>query len=509
MSETSFELAQAAWPVLLVDAAAVIRRFNTAAQRMFGGKLEGAGTPLSAIWAPENPSDPVQFLTQIRQSPPVLLPLRLRGPQPTAIAFLAAAGDVVEGGGKLCLLQLFPGSGLGDNRARAAETSVAHKQKLDCALQLTRTVALDFNNTLTTILGHTSHLLSRAGPDHPWRMSLMEMEKAAGRGAEIANNLATFSTEEKDTRARAAASLNELVRRTIELFKTPQNAEITWQLQLEGRLFASKYDEAKIQQTIVRVCENALQAISGKGQILVQTRNLELSEPTQDHTAQLKAGPYVCLEISDDGCGIKPEILPRVFEPFFTTKQDHRGLGLAYVYGIVTNHGGGVAISNKAGGGTSVRIYLPAIRKIMEEKDLPGAEAAGSQTVLVVDDEEMVLTMSQMVLSSRGYRVLTASSGEKAMELAGQSKSPIDLLITDMVMPGMNGRELMERMRALSPRTRVVCASGRVMGQAAGDDLSLLPKPFTAQELLRKVKEALATQGGTSPRSPLPPGAKK
>jgi CheY-like chemotaxis protein len=220
---------------------------------------------------------------------------------------------------------------------------------------------------------------------------------------------------------------------------------------------------------------------------------VDLSEPTQDRTAQLKPGAYVCLEITDDGCGIEPTVLPRVFEPFFTTKYGHRGLGLAWVYGIVTNHGGGVAISSQLGQGTTVRVYLPATKRIVEEKLLPEGGLSGQQTILVVDDEEMVLTMAQMVLSTYGYRVLTASSGEKAMNIIAKTPSVIDLLVTDMVMPGMNGRELIEKVRAASPATRIVCSTGCSPAQSGAADMDLLLKPFTSQQLLRKVKEVLTS----------------
>jgi CheY-like chemotaxis protein len=183
-----------------------------------------------------------------------------------------------------------------------------------------------------------------------------------------------------------------------------------------------------------------------------------------------------------------------VFEPFFTTKYGHRGLGLAWVYGIVTNHGGGVAISSQLGQGASVRIYLPAARKVVEEKVITDDELNGKETVLVVDDEEMVLTMAEMVLKSRGYRVLTAASGEEALEVIAQTKSLIDLMITDMVMPKMNGRELIEKVRVITPSTRIVCGTACTRSVVIEKQLDFLTKPFTSQQLLRKVKEALTAQ---------------
>ncbi|HWD19950.1 MAG TPA: ATP-binding protein [Verrucomicrobiae bacterium] len=376
--------------------------------------------------------------------------------------------------------------------SNAADSSTAHKQKLDCALQLARSVALDFNNALTSILGHASLLLSKTEPNHPWRNSLGEIEKSAAKAAEIANDLAAFSRQEKDTRTQMSGNVNSLLERTIELFQNSRPTAITITRQLERKLFTANFDEAKMQQAVVKIFENAVESIPERGSITVQTRNIELTEPMQDRTAKLNAGNYVCLEISDDGAGIAEEVMPRIFEPFFTTKgARHRGLGLAWVYGIVTNHGGGVAISSKAGAGTAVRVYLPANRKLIRESMAEYGDLNGTETVLMVDDEDLLLTMGQMVLSSFGYTVITANSGQKALELFAKSKNKIDLVITDLVMPIMSGRELTEQILKLAPETRVLWCSGYVRSASNPEEERYLQKPFTSQDLLRKVKQAL------------------
>ena len=171
----------------------------------------------------------------------------------------------------------------------------------------------------------------------------------------------------------------------------------------------------------------------------------------------------MCVEVSDTGCGIAPEVMPRIFEPFFTTKgARHRGLGLAWVYGIVTNHGGAVAVSSQPGAGASVRVYLPATGKIVRAAPVATGDLNGTQTILFVDDEDILLTMGQMILSSYGYTVLTASSGQKALEIFTQSQKPIDLVITDLVMPQMSGRELSEQILRTAPNTRILWSSGYV-----------------------------------------------
>jgi len=199
------------------------------------------------------------------------------------------------------------------------------------------------------------------------------------------------------------------------------------------------------------------------------------------------------VEINDSGCGIPPELLPRIFEPFFTTKGGpHRGLGLAWVYGIVTNHGGGVAVSSEVGNGTSVRVYLPAEKKIIQENaGLTAHDLSGTQTVLFVDDEDLLLTMGQTILSAYGYRVLTANSGQKALDILG-GKEAVDLVITDLVMPAMSGRELIEHVHSRWPAMRILCISGYVWPAGQEDQATYLQKPFTSQGLLLKVKQVLS-----------------
>ena len=499
--DESFILSAASWPALLVDAAALVQQTNAAARDFFGEKVEGAAVPLSRIWTGENGAEPASFLEKVSAARGLSATLKLRGAGVASTAFNASVCVIERNGAKSYLFQLFPpsssnGSTRSDARNQSVEINLAQKQKLDCALQLTRTVALDFNNTLTAILGQATHILGNTQADHPWRTSLTEIEKAAERAAEVANQLAAFSSEQKDAFAQTTGNINNLLRRTVELFQTPQHNALAWSLEFESKIFTVNHDEAKMQQAFVKVLENAVQASTPDGRISVQTRNLELTTPTQDRTAHLVPGTYVCIEVSDHGCGIEPAVLPRVFEPFFTTKYGHRGLGLAWVYGIVTNHGGGVAISSQLGQGTSVRIYLPAARKVVEEKVITDDELNGKETVLVVDDEEMVLTMAEMVLKSRGYRVLTAASGEEALEVISQTKSLIDLMITDMVMPKMNGRELIEKVRVITPSTRIVCGTACTRSVVIEKQLDFLTKPFTSQQLLRKVKEALTAELG-------------
>jgi two-component system cell cycle sensor histidine kinase/response regulator CckA len=492
-----FALENAGWPAFLVDGAGVIYDSNQAGIKVFGSAVQGEAARLSAIWTPENSSTADEFFVQWKQSQIPSIPAQFKTQEGTSVSYLTSICAATAEGHEYFLIQLLPENTPVPTAIKGpqAEAGLAHKQKLECALQLARTVSLDFNNALTSILGHTSLILSKMEPTHPWRGSLTEVEKSAAKAAEIANDLGTFSRQDKESRAQAAGNVNVLLQRSAEFFQ--QNAgsvQIKWTLQLDRKLFAAKFDEAKMQQAFMKILENAIQALSEHGRITVQTRNIELHEPTQDRNVQLAAGAYVCVEISDNGCGIEAEVLPRIFEPFFTTKRgpDHRGLGLAWVYGIVTNHGGGVAVSSQPGAGTSVRVYLPAENTVAHEQSVITDDLNGTQTILMVDDEDLLLTMGQTILSTYGYRILTANSGQKALDILSQNDQTVDLVITDLVMPAMSGRELVEHIQRLSPETRIMCTSGYMWPTSQDNSHPYLQKPFTSQELLLKVKHALA-----------------
>jgi two-component system cell cycle sensor histidine kinase/response regulator CckA len=493
-SEVDLTLENSGWPVLLVNSSGTIVHANQAAIQAFGPTLEGE-MPLSAIWTSENGYMAEQFLLKWDSKPLPPGPLKFCVQGGAVRSFVTGIYPIKEDQDKFFVLQLLPNPEPNSDESStpkdATAESLAQKQKLDCAMQLARTVSLDFNNALTSILGHTSLLLTQADANHPMRHSLLEVEKAAGRAAEIASDLGAFSRQEKDARAQTARNLNSILQRAVHVFENSEGKRITWNLQLERKPFAAKSDEAKMQQAFAKILENAVQAIDGEGQVTIQSRNVELENATQDCEVRLAPGTYVCVEISDTGSGIEKDALPRIFEPFYTTKGGkHRGLGLALVYGIVTNHGGGVAVSSQPGLGTAVRLYLPAEKRVVSDQNISG-DLKGSQTVLMVDDEDLMLTLGQTVLSAFGYQVLTANSGQKAIEILTKGQKKIDLIITDLVMPGMSGRELVDKVRKISPEMRILSTSGYVPPAGQTDESTYIQKPFTSQELLAKVKQVL------------------
>jgi two-component system cell cycle sensor histidine kinase/response regulator CckA len=516
-SETVFALENASWPALLVDVSGGIRAASQGARSAFGQIITTRPTLDQSIWSRENEQTPEQFFSSYDELSDTPYEIRFKGRDGSTASYQVHVCLLQLNDEGLFLLQIFkapaaeakedvapqpapPQNGTAllvrTETGAVVEVSVAHKQKLDCAMQLIRTVALDFNNALTSILGHASLLLGKIETKHPLRSSLVEIEKSAQRAGEIANDLAAFSRQEKDTKAQSHGNLNDVVRRSVDVFKQTQAETIQWKLDLQNRPFSANFDEAKMQQAFIKILENAVQAMENFGTIYVNTRNTELNEPLKDGAVRLEPGAYICIEITDTGKGISPEILPRIFEPFFTTKKNlgHRGLGLAWVYGIVTNHGGSVAVTSEAGKGAAVRIYLPAQKKIVNDLAGDVSDLSGTQTILMIDDEDLLLTMGEMVLSSYGYRVLTANSGKEALNIFAQKSAEIDLVITDLVMPNMSGRELIERLRRQTPGVKIICASGFVRPPSSEEKENYLQKPFASQDLLRKVKQVLTAK---------------
>ncbi len=518
--DIGFGLEHAGWPAFVVDGSGNIRHANAAAVSTFGAVMEGEPALSTSIWSPEMDLTPEQFLAKTERSMLPMMQLKFRVKAGGTARFNSYVCPLHHAGEKFFLFQAMRDSsvlgGEGDIVYDAAEStqrkfesgdtvlrtgafsfeaSAAQRQKLECALQLARTVSLDFNNALTSILGHTSLVLSKVEPNHPWRHSLMEVERAAQKAAEIAQDLAAFSRQEKDARAQTPGNLNTVLTRAVESFQKPGSPRIIWTFHLEKKLFTVNFDEAKMQQAFVKILENAVEATGPEGRITVRTHNQSLETPVKSPAVQLAAGHYVCVEIADNGAGIMPDVLPRIFEPFFTTKPSppHRGLGLAWVYGIVTNHGGSFAVTSPPGQGTTVRVFLPAQKKIVRDQTTKTEDLRGNQTVLFVDDDETVLTLGQVVLTSFGYRVLPANGAARALELFSEAGSQIDLVVTDLVMPGMSGRELIDHIRWVAPAVPILGTSGylRPSGEETEDEY-YLRKPFTSQDLLRKVKRVLS-----------------
>ncbi len=355
-------LASAGWPVLLVNNGATLLSANASAQNFFGANVSVGQPQLDAFWPAENGCAAADFFVLWTSMPTTSTELKFRGANGAIKTFFTVINALTSHGENHFLLQLFaPETGplpatkiivppkpapvvVAASAPTVVPSDAVLKQKLDCVLQLARTVSLDLNNALTGVLAHASWLLDRADADHPWRHSLVEVEKSSLRAAEISAELAAYSRKEKEPRQTPPGNLNLIVSRCAEFFRNAHDQVFDWRLKQEPALNGARFDEAKLQQALTKVFENAVESFVGQrgGMISIETQNVELTGQAQDRNVTLAAGNYVCVGISDTGTGMAEDVATRAFEPFFTTKSPpHRGLGLALVYGIVTNHGGG------------------------------------------------------------------------------------------------------------------------------------------------------------------------
>jgi nitrogen-specific signal transduction histidine kinase/ActR/RegA family two-component response regulator len=386
-------------------------------------------------------------------------------------------------------------------RELSMEAQLRQAQKMDAVGRLAGGVAHDFNNKLQTILGYTDLLLSDASHDGPDHEMLSEIRNAAERSAALTRQLLAFAR--KQTISPQVLDLNETVGGMLKMLRRliGENIELHWQ---PGTgLDAVLIDPAQIDQVLANLVVNARDAIEGVGRIVIETGLYELDGDSTFAAAGRSAGRYIVLSVSDDGCGMEAETLERIFEPFFTTKPREKGtgLGLATVYGIVQQNGGFADVSSKPGKGTSFRIFLPARTaddaRRAEPDELP-EEIGGPETVLVVEDDPAILLLSRRILEQLGYRVHCAESPEKAKETVRGLDRPVDLLLTDVIMPRMSGRDLWDELRGLQPSMKCLFMSGYTADVIAhrgvlDEGISFIQKPFSARGLGAKVREALGT----------------
>ncbi len=492
--ELSFILENAGWPALVIEGGGVVRRANQAALQLFGPVLDSDSTSLASILSEHNNNPPAeQVLSAWERSTPASVRLTFRTKGGTDTAFDTWICSWTREGDKRFLLQLYRPAGLtadcgatSSDREMGTETIFLQKQKLERAAQLARSAASDFNNALTSILGHCSWILSQMAPDHAWRRSMEDIEKAAEKATGIAHHLARPDKEPAPT----SGDFNSLLRRVLQDFRSGKDSKQEWNLQLQEQLHAVRCDEGKMRQAVTKILENAYEAAGERGVVDIVTRNSDITAPLQDGSVRIEAGCYVCVEVSDSGPGIPPEVLPRIFEPFFTTKAGHRGLGLAWAYGAITNQGGRISVLSAVGKGTTVRLYIPAqpraARATVERNEL-----VGSEVILLVDDEDLVLSLGEAVLGAYGYQVLTANSGEAALDLLAAKDGRVDLAIIDWIMPRMTGKELIGQIGEKYPAIPVLLTSGYVSLPGGVTEGEFLQKPFTTQELLQRVRKKL------------------
>jgi two-component system, cell cycle sensor histidine kinase and response regulator CckA len=380
------------------------------------------------------------------------------------------------------------------------EEQLRQAQKMEAVGHLAGGVAHDFNNLLTIISGSSEMLLQRLPPDDPVRDLVADIRQAGNRAADLTQQLLAFSR--RTVLAPELLDLNESVRASEKLLRRLIGEDVELKTLLAQELDPVKVDPAQLGQVILNLAVNARDAMPTGGTLTLSTRNSELDEASSAKTIEALPGRYVVLGVSDTGSGMTPEVQVRLFEPFFTTKETGKGtgLGLAMVYGVVKQSGGFIAVDSQPGRGTVFEIYFPAAEgPLPQKKPKPVHEptATGTETILLVEDEDAVRTIVSTVLQQAGYKVLEASGGRAAIDMASAHAEPIHLLITDVVMPEMGGRKLVEHLLAARPGLKVLYLSGHtddalVRHGVLTADVAFLQKPFKIRALTTKVREVLA-----------------
>jgi PAS domain S-box-containing protein len=382
---------------------------------------------------------------------------------------------------------------------RNLERQLLQAQKMESVGRLAGGVAHDFNNHLTVINGYCAMLLDEMVPDDPLREPVDEILLAGNRAATLTQQLLAFSR--KQVAEPRVISLNDVVAEARKMLSRLIGDDVEIITHLDPNLGPVMVDPSQMNQVLVNMAINARDAMPDGGRIIIETLNTDLGDHYAAQHAGVEPGPYVLLSITDTGIGMTPEVVQHIFEPFFTTKSTGvgTGLGLSTVYGIVKQAGGWIWVYSEPGAGTTFKVYLPRAGGATEPLAVPVAATEalrGTETVLVVEDQPEVRKLTLAMLESQGYRLLEAANGSEALLLCEQYPEPIHLLVTDVVMPGMTGRELARLLSALRPSLKTLYTSGYPANAIAHEGVldpgvAYLPKPFSPAQLAAKVRDVL------------------
>jgi two-component system cell cycle sensor histidine kinase/response regulator CckA len=389
---------------------------------------------------------------------------------------------------------------------RKVEEQLAQSQKMNAVGQLAGGVAHDFNNVLQAIIGYSDLLLANHRPTDPSFQDIMQIKQNANRAASLVRQLLAFSR--RQTLRPEVLNLNDRLYDLSMLLKRLLGERVELDLSHGRDLWFVKADVNQFEQVVVNLAVNARDAMPDGGKLAIRTANVSAQEAASLNVSAMPAADYVLVEVSDTGSGMTPEVLDKIFEPFFTTKEVGKGtgLGLSTVFGIVKQSGGYIDVDSKPGGGTTFRIYLPrhipAAQEAPEEAKAeevkkPAADMTGQGTILLVEDEDPVRAVNARALSARGYTVLEAASGIEAMEIIAERGAPVDLVVSDVVMPEMDGPTLLGELRKLYPDLKVIFVSGYAeeafrKNLPEGEEFNFLPKPFSLRQLVETVKQVIA-----------------
>jgi two-component system cell cycle sensor histidine kinase/response regulator CckA len=403
------------------------------------------------------------------------------------------SAEVIEVAGQECAIAIFRDI----TEQKTLEKQMRQTQKMEAVGQLSGGIAHDFNNLLGVIIGYSEILEQRLPPGDPLLKECLQIKKAGQSAASLTRQLLAFSRQQ--VLEPRILDLNGIVLNVEKMLRRLIGEHIDLRTNLDPALGSVKADQSQIEQVIINLAVNARDAMTDGGKLMIETANVHLDEDyARLHPPQLP-GAYVLLAVADTGMGMDAETQARIFEPFFTTKEIGKGtgLGLSTVYGVVRQSGGHIWVYSEPGQGTTFKIYLPLAGHTAREKQplaAPAESLRGSETILLVEDEEALRGLTRSLLQDNGYTVLEAALPEAAAEIALRHGGQVHLLLTDMVMPGMTGRELAAKLAPIRPEMKVVYMSGYTGFTHAGladSEIALLVKPFNRVTLLRKMREAL------------------
>ena len=488
-------------PVVVYDIEGKVVYFNPAFTRVFGWTLgERLGKHMD-VYVPEENWPETKMMTQR-----VLAGESFSGIESSRFT---KEGKIVPVSISGAVLRDMDGNPVGSvinlrdiSEQKNLESQLQHAQKMEAVGTLAGGIAHDFNNLLQAIQGYTELLLMRKEEGEPGYRELQEVIRASKRGAELTQQLLTFSRKVESK--RKPLDLNQEVAEVRQLLERTLPRMIELEFNLEPGLRMVTADSAQLKQVIMNMAVNAKDAMPEGGKLVIETQNMTLDREFCKKYAEVKPGDYVLLSMADTGHGMEKETLEHIFDPFYTTKEVGKGtgLGLAIVYGIVKNHEGYVMCHSRPGSGTSFRIYLPALEtaagyeEVMESLESKSPAKGGSETILLVDDEEFIRELGVDVLGQAGYTVLAASNGEQALDVYRCEGERIDLVILDLIMPGMGGSKCLKELLKISPRARILVASGyspdaSTKGALEVGAAAFINKPYDNKQLLELVRKIL------------------
>ncbi|HUB80779.1 MAG TPA: PAS domain S-box protein [Bryobacteraceae bacterium] len=385
------------------------------------------------------------------------------------------------------------------SQRKRLEEQLLHAQKMEAVGRLAGGVAHDFNNMLTVISGYNRMILDELSTMDPLRGYAEEILKAADRAGALTNQLLAFSR--RQIMQPRVINVNAVIIQTQKMLQRLIGEDIELVLDLGVNVGNIKADPGHVEQAIVNLAVNARDAMPMGGHLRIETSDVVLDENYARTHMGVKPGEFTMIAVSDDGHGMEAEVRRHIFEPFFTTKEKGKGtgLGLATVYGMVKQTGGDIWVYSEPGQGTTFKLYFPRVLEPLSDSagDPSSTRESGGETILVVEDEQAVRDLTVRILRQLGYTILTASSGVEALEISQTHSGHIDLLLTDVVMPNMSGRQLADHLQVSRPRTKVLFLSGYTENTVvhhgvldAGVDF--LPKPFSRENLSKKLREVLA-----------------